>query len=521
MRPKLWDGFNPTGEAKERHLQTVDSPYLTASGDDFVAHKKGLFSEVTGKKTQLVTPDYRWVSWSDPTISPFYFALSPDFRTSFEKRYSKDVSSEITYSGRVAIPIVDGKGTTSYLFETAQNSGLVDRIWDLAIGKYTRIFSKKGLFSFTSAVDTPANLNGFNMAASHSWGNIGYQSACVAVQDWYTDIVDGTQRTKSAVLLFIKYLGAWYKLQTGSIPIISHEDTGHPFVITTVPYTFVAVNQPRSEQFPHLYVSTDACLTWSVGVDLAGVFSGFQQRYSFATEDDLYNNVYHNRKTSREAYSRQLEIKIRLRSWTYQCYGYAIASDKIVLVFGPYHTGTDWLIPVAVVKLDGAIERVHTFYAPGVSEGDQMLSFPIIYMFGKGAWIIELIEYRPTLPMPTDQRKLWAVAQTWITTDYGVTYSQKTTPNGKYPWSPYIILKPFDTPVEDYKVLVPVNVNGESKIAITSDFITYKPLAKIGKVTNTEDYTALLNVGTELQPAPAIPHAPWSADLTFSPPSWW
>ena len=521
MRPKLWDGFNPTGEAKERHLQTVDCPYLTASGDDFVAQKKGPFSQVTGKKAPPVEVDYRWVSWSDPTVSPLYFALSPDFSESFKKRYPQSISAEIAYSGRAETPDMDGKGTTSFIFETAEHSGQTDRIGDLGIARYTRTFLRKGLCSFTSAIDTPANINGFNMYAAHGWGNIGYPSVCVAAQEWYTDTADGTQRTKATVLLFIKYLGAWYQITTGIIPSISHEDTGYPLVINTEPFTFVAVNQPRPEAFPHLYVSTDACLTWSPGIDLSGIFSGFQQRYGFSTEDYIYNNVGHNRSTARRVYCRQSEIMLRLRAWSYQSFGYAISSDKVVLVFGPYYNGTDWLIPAAVVKLDGTVERVHTFSAPGASEADQMLAFPTIYMFGKGAWVIELVEYRPTLPMPTDQRKLWFVDQTWITTDYGVTYSQKTTPQGKYPWSPYIIVKPYKTPGEEYKVVVPLNINGVSRVSITSDFVTYKPISKIGKVTNTEDYTALLYVGTELEPVSATPHAPWSTDATRSPPGWW
>lgn len=48
MKPKLWDGANAVGEAKERHLQTIDAPYLTASGPGFTAHKAGSFSDVTG-----------------------------------------------------------------------------------------------------------------------------------------------------------------------------------------------------------------------------------------------------------------------------------------------------------------------------------------------------------------------------------------------------------------------------------------------------------------------------------------
>jgi hypothetical protein len=57
MKPKLWHGANPVGEARLRGLQQVDAPYLTARAPGFSAHKRGMFSEVYGGGTEETSED--------------------------------------------------------------------------------------------------------------------------------------------------------------------------------------------------------------------------------------------------------------------------------------------------------------------------------------------------------------------------------------------------------------------------------------------------------------------------------
>lgn len=51
MKPKLWDGPNPVGEARARFNETIDTPYQTALGPGFSARKMNGFSEVTGESS--------------------------------------------------------------------------------------------------------------------------------------------------------------------------------------------------------------------------------------------------------------------------------------------------------------------------------------------------------------------------------------------------------------------------------------------------------------------------------------
>jgi hypothetical protein len=86
--PKVWGEGSQVarivGEARERGLQMVNSPYLSASGPGFSAHKKGQFSEVhiTG---EAVGGEVRtFITWH---YMPYYSPFAPLFTQFYQPEY--------------------------------------------------------------------------------------------------------------------------------------------------------------------------------------------------------------------------------------------------------------------------------------------------------------------------------------------------------------------------------------------------------------------------------------------------
>ena len=103
--PKLWDGANAVGEAKARHLDTIDVPFLRASGPGFSAHKRGEFSEVYGVDEKEEKVEDGWLTFSDGfyTAGDITIRGAASARNRFVKRgtfSNTSGSAAITPSGK-------------------------------------------------------------------------------------------------------------------------------------------------------------------------------------------------------------------------------------------------------------------------------------------------------------------------------------------------------------------------------------------------------------------------------------
>lgn len=73
--PKLHNGPHPVGEAKVRFMQTLDAPYLSASGNGWLARKSGDFSSVSfeqnNSQPEEIDPPSLWLihsTWPDVEV---------------------------------------------------------------------------------------------------------------------------------------------------------------------------------------------------------------------------------------------------------------------------------------------------------------------------------------------------------------------------------------------------------------------------------------------------------------------
>jgi hypothetical protein len=242
MKPKLWDGDNAVGEAKERHLQTLDTPYLTASAEGFMARKRGQFSEVTGPKPGKKLALDGWFSTSDAAQEQVHIYSSPDYRTNFRRRGTISQEAEAILPGSAVF--ADGRGRAVTIIASGE--------WELSGVHYERTFDAARMAlsgrSFTS-------LFHFVIQAGWSPSEIADVALIVGAWQWilssgrkfcrsgFEHYVDarGALRTRSIFQWFIHEAGVWNDSGTAILPLVDYEDCGIAWACWLSPTRMVAV----------------------------------------------------------------------------------------------------------------------------------------------------------------------------------------------------------------------------------------------------------------------------------------
>ncbi len=165
MKPKLWQGADPVGEARARFNEQLDTPYTTALGPGFAATKKGTFSEVTR------TPPPK-----DEAVEPALFAAG--YVNGQLRRKGTDVPGHPFFTTRVELRLYNlGNGygvnpvnpvywqqQTIYSYQRRDGTAGVDRIFQRLEGEQAFSFFKRSqLFSFQSGLET--NWESMNVVA--------------------------------------------------------------------------------------------------------------------------------------------------------------------------------------------------------------------------------------------------------------------------------------------------------------------------------------------------------------------
>lgn len=169
MKPKLWDGDSPVGEARARFNAVIDTPYQTASGPGFQADKKIGFHEVFLTKEEPV----------DEEVAAFY-SLGKIGEVDHIS-WSETAKRKFRKAGKVN---ADEFQVPSLLY-VGNGFGIVPKLTDTEYSVYTFYKTKNGKH-FTPVVTMQSEQPGFGQSnfvlvvipgsmrrhnkASHSWG---------------------------------------------------------------------------------------------------------------------------------------------------------------------------------------------------------------------------------------------------------------------------------------------------------------------------------------------------------------
>jgi hypothetical protein len=504
VNPKLWDGPNPVGEAKSRHLETLDTPYLTASGPGFESRKKGCFSEVIGGNPPEVQPVELdgWFSTSDITSPPVQLVASSGYKRDFKKKGGfGNLSGGFSQGTNI---IANGRGRAYSDIFKGVNDGYLD---------YDKISTRNG--GKTYKVEYPYYAADFGVALVNGVSSVigggvfteyyGFPIHTHISNEPYEDS-SAVWRAKPSMVEFIYTKGEGWGSALRSPPAVSNVDHGLPAITMISPVTVVAayaVFTPVS--IPKLYFSHDLGLTWA-SVEMASAFPDIDLAYmSPLTEAQIaLSDPLLTAQAVRARYLTQIGVvEVTPISGAPFINLFPVSSTEVLLVSPPYRTtsGT-YKISVAVVSLGGQVSLrsydVPTKHAR-VSAAD---------VLGKHAWLIAIED--------EDAAELFCEA----TFDKGASYGPISIPlpdRGRF-----TVVKPFTDVNSKFKaVCTSRSESGEVTMYSTEDMIEFKPEGNVATGAGIYDYTYVAWIGTRDQPAPAYPALPWTRETDYQTPDWW
>ena len=526
MKPKLWDGDNAVGEAKERHLQTLDTPYLTASAEGFMARKRGQFSEVTGPKPGKKLALDGWFSTSDAAQEQVHIYSSPDYRTNFRRRGTISQEAEAILPGSAVF--ADGRGRAVTIIASGE--------WELSGVHYERTFDAARMAlsgrSFTSLFHfviqagwSPAELAEVALViGAWQWILSSGRKFCRSGFEHYVDD-RGVLRTRSIFQWFRHEAGAWNDAGTSLLPLVDYEDCGIAWACWLSPTRMVAVVAHRPEEALSLHVSDDFGDTWTDGVIIDGVFPGVTNRYAEPETEDALHIAYpaETWEQTRARFLAQPEIKERLRRTSNEVLIDAVSKSSVVITSRPYWNGTKWVISLALVATDPVVvvTRAETFDAPLLFEGDAlgMNADVSLLAIGFGSWAADF--YRPDDDPHKPLRRV-------VTFDFGQTYEDIPFDNDTGFVQNWHVRKPYKSEEDVFEILAPgtrETDDGDARVLFrTLDMVSFSEVATIAKpdaVVTAYDFSRVAHIGTPDKPGPITPHAPWTTDSTQAEPAWW
>jgi len=507
--PKLLDGPNPVGEAKARHLETVDAPFLTAIGPGFVASKKGPTSEVTGVVESKQVVEDGWFSFTEPDAGNVIVHGSPAPNIGFRKRGifgNAFASGSLSASGsgwgyvREVIAIDDpSPGYVSYR-ELRSRSG---RKGSELYRSYYLASSVEGEMGYGIYAGASTSENAYNQ---------GHHVVSFEAER-KTD-TDGVVRQVGIIKVFSETSpGVWSESVLPSPIAADTESYTIASGCVLKPDTILVSIAKFGDILPKMYITDDYGASWTTCPALPDIFpdqgvgwTAFKTRAQLAldfpseTGQQIEERFYLQETVKMRAYGTELEI-------------YAIAADRILIDtrYLQANAGNlQWQSLSVIDPYTGSLKwQKHSLNGNVLAP---LLKFYDARPTGFGSWIYFI----------SDGIDMY---ESKVITEFGAVETDVLIPLG---------FTSFDAPFYHRKESNEVNLSPpvmyftasdgvSSYLAVTKDYFdTAKVTAKIGDfVTSQADFSEVIWVGSANNRAPIDPTFPWRTDNRVSMPDWW
>lgn len=504
--PKLLDGPNAVGEAKARHLETIDAPFLTAIGPGFVASKKGPTSEVTGVVKQEQVVEDGWFSTTEPpypAVAILYATDNPKHRFRRKGSFANvTTGTPVFSSGKGWGFVIDGEldnpstGYTLFSIYKTINSrrGSTDLIHVIALYSIAEYKAEiyGNFYTLNSGPHSPA--------------------LCIAGA-WLATRSDGVQRQDPRFRIISEASpGAWAETEYDfSSLIVDSESYTYPEFACLLPGTHLVAFAAFGDQYPTMCVTDDYGSTWSTLPSLPDIYP-LRGTWTFDTRAAIQaaNPSWTGQQV--ETYFLQ-QTGVSELGWAAHIYIYPIAADR-VLVQARYLKATVPHTPMSAISLidpySGDLKWQK--YSTHPNEAQYMDCFAC----GFGTWIVFL----------------WDTTQTYVDTlylieDFGASETTLTTPpnlfnigHGVCP----VVNKHSAGPENDSPPTIYFIVDElPHRVLYATDdwFVTTKRQSIIGDPSTARDFLSVQWIGNRRNKAPIDPTFPWRTDDRVSVPDWW
>lgn len=527
MKPKLWDGPNPVGEARARGNEMIDTPYLTASGPGFSAHKKGAFREVYCEQGTPPQLSDGWVSSSNNAKTDVVFSGTSTIYAPFKKRGAQRNAAADAFTPGTNIRS-DGKGgafSTIHVGDERNDAG------EVYARKYALV-SVKGngrrvkqlspplwSYVFTAAVSAGVDrLIGTGLIDGIS-GGMSFSTEMTTTN--HND--NGVFRAHPVLHIVVKFNGSWFSGGV-DLPYETSDDTDVPDYCHLGGNRIAALWGAKVTAPPKLRYSDNFGATWTEGVDVSDICAGFDPNETgspptkteaeiSAEDPSLNGQQVRAHYLSQPQFQRALETHLGASGLQI----HPIAFNKVLAATEfSYWNGSGRVVSAAVVDVNSGVVRRTEWNVSGVYH-------PTLHIaqIGQGAWVAALTREEPNAE--------YGYATVWskVTFDFGASYQDVNLPADAIPYSIRPII-PYKVGRERYRLIVlGTNADGDRILYRTDDLETFDVGAVVGKREWFADgdsganFSQAVFVGTPDNPGHFYPPAPWVLDDRVPTPDWW
>ncbi len=498
--PKLLDGPNPVGEAKARHLETVDAPFLTAIGPGFVASKKGPTSEVTGVVEKKSVVEDGWFSFTQPTPPADVQVKATD---SQKRKFRSRGTFDNPYNTSTLFPTGSG-----WAFALEAEIGVP--IAGYATYSYSK--SRNGRPSNNTLIQSVQLIDIYETKAEYSGiFNTFYQGQPVIMHAgaWFSTRTDGALRQEPKVsILFESSPSVWdeYPYDVSTL-VADGESYTYAQTISLTPDTQLMWTAKFGDQRPTMYVTDDNSATWTTCPALPDIYPS-RGTWTFDTRATIQaDHPSWTLQQVEDAFVTQ-DGTIEL-AWDAHIYVKCIAKDRLLIDSRYLTAGT--LVPRSAVSLvdpyAGTLLWQKT--STGATEKQYYESWPTAF----GEWLVS--RWDTTLTYFDEM---------YLLEDFGATETALTIPTNIVSMLAPCVNKQAAGPTnsDPPQLYFIVDESGERILYRTDDyFTTTKKQAVIGTAVNDFDFIQVIWVGSRMDRAPIDPTFPWRTDNRVSMPDWW
>jgi len=510
--PKLLDGPNPVGEAKARHLETIDAPFLTAIGPGFVASKKGPTSEVTGVVESKQVVEDGWFSFTEPDAGNVIVRGSSAPNVPFRKRgtFGNSFSSSPLFASgsgwgyfREFIANDDpAVGYTSFRYLKSRNGR-----------KGSELFRSSYL---SSTIESSMALGGSVYAGASTEAAMydGAYSIVVFGADKKTD-ADGVVRQIGIIRLFSETSpGVWTEYLLPS-PIAADTES---YTIASgcilKPGTIAVSIAKFGDILPKVYITDDYGASWTACPALPDIYPDQGAGWP-AVKTRAQLAIDFPADTAQQIEARFVDqTTVKMRAYGTELEMYAIADDRILIdaIYLQANAGNlQWQSLSVIDPYTGDLKwQKHNLNGNTATP----LKFYDAKPTGFGAWIYFLVD---------DDGVTFLESK--VITEFSSVETDILLPAG---------FVSFDAPFYHRKETNEINLDPprlyfmasdgvSSYLAVTKDYFdTAKVTAKVGEyVLSYADFSEVVWIGSKDNRAPIDPTFPWRTDSRVSMPDWW
>lgn len=511
--PKLWDGANAVGEAKARHLDTIDVPFLRASGPGFSSHKRGEFAEVFGVVTTDEKVEDGWLTFSD------------GFYTSGDITIRGASSSRRKFISRGTFADSESNGAIS---NSGRGWGFVRELiqYDIPTPGFRTIrYSKSRTGRPGSELWVDSELYAVNELLHGYTGNfytfydgqpVFFSSDAIGFVD-----TDSVVRQKPRIRLWSQDINGAWGMYRYPDPI-SFAGKNHTFADTTPleQGVMLIAFAEFGDDKPTLYATGDYGAHWAALPALPNILPGmgtwtFDDRATIASAHPGYTPKQVEDAFLAQNSVQQLAVATHIELWP-------IAADRVLINASYRKQGTNEIM-AAVSLVDpytGALKWQHqmTPAAPNTILIPQLEVSPT----GFGSWIVAESDATQTYRNPIGKLVTYfGSTETAISFPADAVAVSVAPIHNKRPAGPTNLTPP------DFYFVVWEREGGvpyRKRLYVTTDhFTTSKQRGVLGPAGpgNKHDYNRVIWLGTPSKPSPINPTFPWLMDTRFQTPNWW